>query len=81
MANCRTLSLMSLTLGACGSGGSTNKTATITPQQLGEALLTTSDLGTGFTETQRDVFATHASPRTHRLTRRCGAQLAKARRW
>jgi hypothetical protein len=52
-----TLVLMSLMLGACGSDKTTTPT-TFTPQQLSGALLTTSDLGTGWTETQRDVFAT-----------------------
>ena len=54
------LALMSLALGACGSDETTTTTttATFTPQQLSDALLTTSDLGTGWTETQRDVFTT-----------------------
>ena len=49
------LALMPLAFGACGSD---KITATFTPQQLSDALLTTSDLGTGWTETQRDVFTT-----------------------
>ncbi len=55
------LALMSLALGACGSDKtatttSTTAITTLTPQQLSGALLTTSDLGTGWTETQHDVF-------------------------
>jgi hypothetical protein len=50
------LAMMSLALGACGSDGTTTKS--FTPQQLSDALLATSDLGAGWTETQRDVFTT-----------------------
>jgi hypothetical protein len=58
------LALMSVALGACGSGTTTNPpatanpTTTVTAQQLGGALLTPSDLGAGWTQSQRDVFAT-----------------------
>ena len=55
------LALMSSALGACGSdktATTATTTTTVTPQQLSGALLTTSDLGTGWTETQRDVFTT-----------------------
>lgn len=54
------LALMSLALGACGSDetATTTSTTTFTSQQLSDALLTASDLGTGWTETQRDVFTT-----------------------
>ncbi len=57
------LALMSLALAACGSDGTASTTTTtvsmtITARQLSDALLTTSDLGTGWTETQRDTFAT-----------------------
>jgi hypothetical protein len=51
------LALMALALGACGSDETTTDT-TLTPQQLSEGLLTTTDLGAGWTETQRDVFTT-----------------------
>ena len=55
------LALMSSALGACGSDTTATPattTSTVTSQQLSGALLTTSDLGTGWTETQRDVFTT-----------------------
>lgn len=58
------LALMSLALAACGSDetASTTTTSTVsttfTPQQLSDALLTTRDLGAGWTETQRNVFTT-----------------------
>lgn len=60
------VAFMSLALAACGSDTSTSNAttasaATFTPQRLSGALLTASDLsepGIGWTETQRDVFAT-----------------------
>jgi hypothetical protein len=55
------LALLTLALGACGSektNTTTTTTATFSPSQLSDALLTKSDLGTGWTETQRDVFTT-----------------------
>ncbi len=54
------LALVPLALGACGTGptatDATSSPATVTPESLSEALLTASDLGSGWTETQRDVF-------------------------
>ncbi|MGZ4805481.1 MAG: hypothetical protein ACXV5U_03785 [Ilumatobacteraceae bacterium] len=58
------LVLMSLALGACASDETSTSTTTttastpLTAQQLSRVLLTTSDLGSGWTETQRDVFST-----------------------
>ncbi len=61
------LALMSLALGACGSHKTATTTptttttsagTTFTPQQQSGALLKASDLGTGWTETQHDVFTT-----------------------
>lgn len=57
------LALVSITLGGCGSdktasAPSTSTTsATFTAEQLSDVLLTSNDLGTGWAETQRDVFS------------------------
>jgi len=52
------LAILSLALVACGSGGGAAKVHT--PDEVGSALLTASEVGTGWTQTQRDVFSTRA---------------------